>query len=282
MRVAMLIPAVLAVISVCDAAQQTKAVRPSVSQVRERMISEKWKERAVAFEDALRLLRSGGQNDSEADKLRCGLIELLAKENSLSRVRAKAFRQKTMVADDVAEVTGEEHSEYLAELISVVADLDDERAIPALLGAANTGGIAIQGVARFGTKALDVVLEQAKGSDADLAAGALFVVLDMLGLRTVTDPASLLRIKGAIRSALASPDARRRRVAVWAIEYLEDREEFVSALKEIAKNDPYRLPGQPMEDGTIGDLYSVRHTAGLVLQRILNHEPLPVTPPIKR
>jgi hypothetical protein len=66
------------------------------------------------------------------------------------------------------------------------------------------------------------------------------------------------------------------------IEYLEDREEFVPALKEIEKHDPYKLPGQPMEDGTIGDRYSVRLIAGLVLQRILNHEPLPTTPPIKR
>jgi hypothetical protein len=209
MRVAVLIPAVLVAAAICDAAQQAKVARLAVSQVRERMTSEKWKEREAAFEDALRLLRSGTQSAGETDRLRYSLIQLLAKEEDLKRARAKTeVLPRTMTKEEAAEA--EEEYEYFTGLITAVSLLDDERAIPALLAVATTGGVACQGVARFGTKALDAVLEQAKGPDSRLAAGALFVVMDMLGLRTVTDPLSLLRIKDALRSALASPDARRR------------------------------------------------------------------------
>ncbi len=281
MRVAVLIPAFLVIAAICDAAQQAKVARPSVSQVRERMTSSKWRDRAAAFEDALRLLRSGTQSADETDRLRHSLIELLAKEEDLNRARAKTMvLPRTMTKEEAAEA--EEKYEYFTSLITSVSLLDDERAIPALLAVATTGGVACEGVARFGTKALDAVLEQARGPDSRLAAGALFVVIKMLGLRTVTDPVSLLRIKEALRTAIASSDPNPRQVAVWAIEYLEDREEFVPALKEIAAHDPAKLSGQPLWDGTIGDHYFVRSTAGLVLQRILNREPLPTTPPIKR
>jgi hypothetical protein len=101
-----------------------------------------------------------------------------------------------------------------------VADFNDERAIPALLGAAGTGGMATRGVARFGKKALDLTLKQTESRDADLANGAAFVIREMLEMHTVSDPDSHIRIKSALRSALARPEFEVREAAIGAIEYL--------------------------------------------------------------
>jgi hypothetical protein len=247
-----------------------KAARATVAQVQERITSSNWRDRAAAVNDTLDLLRCGAPSAGEADSLRYGLIELLAKEENLRRARAKTeVLPRTMTKEEAAEA--EEEYEYFDSLVGAVAFLNDERAIPALLLVPAAGGAACPGVSQFGTKALDAVLEQANGPDSKLAAGALFVVLEMLEFRTVTDPVSLLRIKTVLRSALASPDPSRRQIAVWAIEFLEDREEFVPALKEIAAHDPAKLSGQPLSDGTIGDHYFVRRTAERVLDRIAQH-----------
>lgn len=153
-----------------------------------------------------------------------------------------------------------------------MADFDDERAIPALLGAADTGGMATRGVARYGTKALGRVLEQVKGQDPHLASGALFVIRDMLEFRLVSDSDSLLQIRNALRSALARQDFEVRDSAVSIIEYLQDREEFVPALNEIAEHDPVTLPGKPDDGGDGGKFYPLRQNARRLLRRIANHE----------
>ena len=154
-----------------------------------------------------------------------------------------------------------------------MADLKDERAIPALLAAAPTGGMAIRGVARFGKKALDAVLDRLRAGMKSLAYGAVFVLAKMLEFRTVSHPDSHLRIKNALRSSLDVAYSNVRFSAVGAIEYLDDREEFVPMLKDLAEHDPYKLAGQPLYDGTIGDAYFVRQIAERVLRSIANHEP---------
>ncbi len=287
MRATVLISTLLATAAYCVSAQPTRSVYPTVSQVLDRMTSSKWKERRTAFYGAISLLESGWQNASDADTLRCGLIQLLTRENSLNKPPEELARQRTVPRDDEEEAAdktlppgtwSEERSDYYADLIGSVADLDDERAIPVLLAVTPTGGMATQGVARFGTKVLDPVLEQVKGPDSNLAAGALFVILEMLKLRTVNDTASHLRIKDALRTTLASPDARRRDCAIYAIEFLDDREEFVPMLKQLAEHDPDKLTGQPLKDGSIGDIYFVRRNARRVLQCIAKHERPPAGP----
>jgi hypothetical protein len=251
------------------------------------MTSSKWKERRTAFYGALTLLESGWQNASDADTLRCGLIQLLDRENSLNKPPEELARQRTVPRDDEEEAAdktlppgtwSEERSDYYADLIGSVADLDDERAIPVLLAAAQTGGMAAQGVARFGITALDPVLEQVRGSDSMLACGAIFVIHEMLKLRTANDAGSQLRIKNALREALSSTDSWRRSYAVSAIEYLDGREEFVPTLKQLAEHDPAKLGGQPLKDGSIGDIYYVRQDARRVLQGIAKHERPPAGP----
>jgi len=240
--------------------QRGSSVHTAVSPLLERMSSHKWRDRSKAFEEAAELLVSRNPSPSDADRLRLGVIQLLVTENN----------DKVPAAD---EKEGEENSQYYSSLINFVAHLGDERAIPALLGAALTGGMATRGVARFGKKALDPTLGQINRGGPKLASGAVYVVQKMLEMHTINDPDSHLRIKNALRSSLASPDSDVREAAVYAVEYLDDREEFVPMLKDLAEHDPGKVSGQPKWDGTIGDIYPVRELATKLLRKIANHEP---------
>lgn len=258
MRVAAVIFALLA--AGLASGQQGNSVHTAVSPLLERMSSQEWPDRSKAFDEAVELLASGKLSPGDANRLRLGVIQLLVTENN-DKVPA------------ASEKEGEENSMYYSSLIDFVAHSGDERAIPALLGAAMTGGMATRGVARFGKKALDPTLAQVKSGDPKLASGAVYVVQKMLQMHTVTDADSHLRMKNAMRSALASPDSDVRLAAVYAVEYLNDREEFVPILKDLAEHDPDKLPGQPKWDGTVGDIYPVRELATKLLRKIANHEP---------
>jgi len=178
-----------------------------------------------------------------------------------------------VTSENYGEGYGEGKSEYYAGLIAFVAGLNDERAIPALLGAAGSGGMATRAVAQFGKKALDTTLAQVKNPDPHLAEGALWVIREMLKMHTVPGPDSHLRIKDTLKSALASPDHDVRETAMFAIEYLDEREEFVPMLQNIAEHDPYK---SPFNLGGTGDRednqYVVRRGARLLLRKIANHE----------
>jgi hypothetical protein len=64
-----------------------------------------------------------------------------------------------------------------------------------------------------------------------------------------------------------------------AIEYLDDREEFVPLLKDVAEHDPVKLAGQrPDDGGDNGEFYPGRFHARQLLRKIANHE----YPPIDR
>jgi len=246
------------------------------------MKSATWTERQKAFGEATELAASGKQTPHDADQLRFGIIQLLIKENNgglkepdneTQQGSPNTASTESSANENYGEGYGEDKSEYYASLIGFVAGLNDERAIPALLGAAGTGGMATRAVARFGERALDPTLAQVKNPDPDLAEGALWVIREMLKMRTVSDPDSHLRIKNTLKSALGSPDHDVRETAIFAIEYLDDREEFVPMLQDIAEHDPYKSPYNLGSRGNGEDgQYVVRRGARLLLRKIANHE----------
>lgn len=244
-------------------AQQTAITNSTVSSVLQGMKGSKWTQRAEAFGQAADLLSSPETTPKDADRLRVGIIQLLVAENS----------DKTPVTE---ENEGDEQGEYYAGLVGFVGHMGDERAIPALLGASGTGGMATRAVARFGKKALDPTLAQAGGQDPRLAEGALFVVRDMLEFGLVDDPDSHLRIRNALRTALASPEELVRETAISAIEYMKDREEFVPELRAVAQHDPYKLDGHSDDGQDNGEIYPVRRAARILLKQIASHEKPPV------
>jgi hypothetical protein len=250
-------------------AQQATTGQTDVSRILTRMSSAKWSERSEAYSDAANMLASGKHEQGDADRLKVGLIQLLATENKAT----KAFAKQQIAGEDANDESVEAYEEYYAGLVGFVAELGDERAIPALLGAAGTGGMATRGVARFGKKALGVVLEQVASEDARPADDALFVIIEVLRMHTVSDPDSLLKIKNSLRSALASPEHRVRENAISAIEYLGDRQEFVPILQDIAAHDSYKSPNNPENGGNSAEsAYRVRKRAQSLLRKIANHE----------
>jgi len=260
-------------------AQQTSSTHSPVSSILARMNSASRTERERAFDEAAERLGSDPTGPKDADSLRLGVIRLLVRENKEALKASSEVKpvSPAMSADDVQAAEGEGDSDYYSGLVGFVANLNDVRAIPALLGAANTGGIASRAVARFGKRALDPTLGQTKSSNADLAEGALWVIRDMLEFRLLNDPESHQRIKDALRSALRSSDSSAREAAMAAIEYLDDREEFVPLLKEIAQNDPVKIAGQrPDDGGDNGEFYPTRFSARRLLRKIANHEQPPI------
>jgi hypothetical protein len=283
---------------VADAARAYRAHK--LSAILARMESSDRPGRQAAFEDLLNFLPTYGkqpaqadgqssaflsQNTDEAKLVRGALIRLLITENNRTRsiTEHNRARSQTAVATKLTTEALESdveteatEDEYYPELIGIVADFNDDRAIPALLGAASTGGMATVGVARYGKKALDQVLQQAAGQDPHLASGALWVIRDMVEFRLVNDPDSLLRMTSALRSALTRPDFELRDSALWIIGYLPDRDEFVPALNEIAEHDPITLPGKPDDGGDGRKFYPLRQNARKLLRMIANHEWTPV------
>lgn len=261
-------------------AQSITGSQSNVDSVLHQLKSSSWMERSLGFEKAVEMIGSNRQSNDDKGVLRVGLISLLITENTQSRTEAPKEQASPNVSNgdsDGAPPSGtwsEERSDYYGDLIGAVGDLNDVRAIPALLGAAATGGMATRGVARFGTPALDPVIEQINGRDPLLAGGAVFVLRDMLERRTVSDAPSMVRIKNALRVALARPELAVREPAIFAIEYLPDREEFVPLLQQIAANDPIKIDGLMPSDGADGgQLYPVRRDARSLLSKIANHEP---------
>ena len=252
------------IVAICIAGSLTIGLKAretsDVSALLRKMTSPSWTVRRGAFEQSSRLFAAGNLAPDAADELREGIVNLLALENQ--RMPG-------------ANLNSEEHSEYYAELIDYVSRLNDERAIPALLGASCTGGMAIRGAARFGARALDPTLKEVLSGSSQRAHCAIYVLQKLLEVHTFKDRASLERIRDALGTSLHSPDHWVRQAAVWAVLFLDDREEFVPILKDIAEHDPYKRRGQA-ENGTASDGYPVRKLAASVLHDIAEHTPPPV------
>src|SRR6266446_4772081 len=199
------------------------------------------------------------QHPDQAESVKLGLIQLLGKEN-------ETFMGKSVPPGTYSE----EDMEHYAQVIEAVSELNDGRALPALIGAMTTGGIATGGILRFGDKALGPVLEQLKNPDGMVRARALAIAVTIL--KAANNDVSRTRIKDLLRSSLRDTDASVRTEAVMLIECRDERQEFVPVLQDLAKNDPERFPGKT-DDGVDSDwYYPVRVQARRVLRDIENNK----------
>jgi len=209
------------------------------------------------------LARYFDTHPNQSERVKVGLIQLLAKEDE-TFISDKSVPPGTYTEND---------SEYYATLIDTVSSLNDDRAIPALVGAMTTGGIAGRGVLKYGDKALGPVLEQLKNPDGLVRASALGMSVVLLDARH--DPASHKQAIGLIRLALTDSASAMREEAVLVIRCLAERQDFVSALENISKTDPENFPGRS-DDGVDGDhFYPVRVVARQVLRDIQNNAVCP-------
>jgi hypothetical protein len=154
--------------------------------------------------------------------------------------------------------------------VDTVSSLNDDRAIPALVGAMTTGGMAQRGVLKFGDKALTSVMEQFKSSDALVRASALGMATGILEQKK--DAASHALVISLIQSSLKDPGAVVRREAVQEVDCLDARKNFIPVLEEVARTDPDKLPGRALDGGDGGQFYPVRADARQALRHIKNNE----------
>ena len=276
MRATLLACALLASV-IQSAAQQTGAAHPTAASVLDRMRSPDPAERVKAFDDADQLLASGKSASGDIDRLKVGIIELLIAENARTnlpdedRSKQAATRAGCGNGTDNCEGSEEGESEYYPSLIAIVAGFDDERAIPALVGAMPYASDATGALLRFGDKAIGPILDQLKSRNALLRTSALSMAISIMGGQNKSGSGP--RIREMLRSALTDPAAVVRSNAVNEIACLDDRRDFVPVLEKLAKTDPVHYKGRA-DDGVDGDqFYPVRFDARRALREIQSNQP---------
>lgn len=100
---------------------------------------------------------------------------------------------------------------------------------------------------QFGDKALEPVLAQLKNSDALVRAGALRTAARIL--ESKRDKDSVARLDGILRSSLKDPRPAVRTAAIWEIGCLENKQDYIPVLGQIAKTDTFKLPGKALDGG---------------------------------
>lgn len=276
MRVTMHCCMVILTVAATAYSQQTKPQNSRLPDIIQRMEDGDLQTREAAFNELMttmaaddpaesartgeRLNRFLAKHPEHADRVKLGLVHLLNRENYL-------------FVEDKNPPTGnygEDDTEHYAQVIDVVAALDDERTIPALVGAMTTGGMAERGILKYGDKAIEPVLHELKNPNELVRAEALSMSITLL--ENKNDPASHTRIRELIRSSLMDPAAVVRGHAVKEIDCLEDRRDFMPILENIAKTDPANFPGTE-DDGVDGDkFFPVRVDARRVLRDIQSNK----------
>jgi len=258
-------------------AQQPPSLDSKISAILVRMKGKNLLVREKAYDDLMEVLASerehapagtsanvfsnlASQHPDQSDRVRLALIQLLEWENELF-ISPKDVEHSHYTERD---------SEHYADLITTVSIMYDERAIPALVGAMTTGGIATRGLLYFGDKALDPITEQLKSPNTLVRSSALALSISLLEDRK--DPASHKRAMDLIRLYLNDSDAVVRNEAVRDVECVGERREFVSALEQIAKTDSFKLPGKALDGGDGEEFYPVRYSARRVLRDIKDNK----------
>lgn len=265
-------------------AHQSASLDSKVANVLARISGRDMQKRKAAFNDMMALIYEGKkgtaesghadalaaffkQHPDQADGVKLGLIQLLKADNA--DFQDKNTPPGTYTEDDM---------EHYAEVVNVVSSLNDERTIPVLVSAISTGGIAQRALFQYGDKALAPVLEQLKrqpdpNSVSDLLAQASALQMSFALLAKRGDSTSQAQIRELILAYVKAPSGATRRIAVQEIDCVDDRQNFVPLLEEIAKTDPQKLGGKPLDGGDNNQFYPVRADARRVLRHIQNNEP---------
>jgi len=266
MRVSFLAVPILFVVQLTA---QQPVERTMVAGILQKMSSSKMYEREQAFDEGSTLLASENTAPHDVERLRLGMIGLLASENARDNIP-----DEEMVAPASGEAYDEdadaESSRYMQRLIATVAGFNDERAIPALAGAVCWGDSATKALLALGDKALAPVLDQLKSRNSNLRMCSLDMVIS---LEAPSHLVSQIRIKELIRSSLDDPDPTVRSSVIRAIDCRKDRQDFAPLLQQVAKADPTKLPGKALDGGDGDEFYPVRADARRVLRHIQNNQP---------
>jgi hypothetical protein len=191
----------------------------------------------------------------EADSIRLGLIHLLETETRAEKAAPVGSRT-------------EGDGEYFFSATMAVSGLHDERSIPALVGTIYSSGVDLL---QFGDVALEPIVAQLKNPYALSRSKAL--QLAAIILESKKEAGRLSRVEGLIRESINDNAPVVRSVAIREIGCLDNRQEWVPVLEQIAKTDAAKLPGRA-DDGIDNDgFYPVRFEARRTLRNIENNKP---------
>jgi len=148
-----------------------------------------WTIRAAAFEDLSEV------GFATSDQLKLAAIALLNTENANNTLKP------SVISDD-----NEAYGEYYGDVIQAVARLNDLRSISALVGAINTGNMAGDAIAGFGTSALELVLQQLSSQNDTVRGSAALTIGKMVDTNLLGDSNSRSKIRNALNNASTDPD----------------------------------------------------------------------------
>lgn len=200
------------------------------------------------------LSKFSAKHPNNADEINTTLIWLLETENNFMREYAKKF-------EITGEALTEEYTNYHGDLIGTVAGLKDSRAVNALIGAINTGGMATNGLAEIAPFSIDAVAEKAVSDDWSTRSSAAIVLSQMLKPANIDrfeteNPGLRERIKQLLIIKAKDSDYDVRLSAIEGLAKLPDTD-VVKVLEDISKNDPYQ--SKTSDGGT--NSYRVREAA---------------------
>lgn len=201
----------------------------------------------------------------DRDQVVTALIALLSRENAIAH-------RGTISGEQL----GEDYFNFYGDVIASVVSLNDRRAIPALLGAIDTGGMVTRALASFGDAALPGILQRVNDQDTVVRMGAIITLAEMLEKNPAlfsSNPVETEQVKRALLSAAADNESGVRTAAVGGLAALKDPS-VVSVIQQLAESDPAMLPGQAFGGK---DLYPVRLAAQRALASIAGekaHDPV--------
>ena len=167
----------------------------------------------------------------------------------------------------------EESGEYSGELIHILGEYKDVRAIPALLnGLGHVGGTSVtEGYAKIGPTLLDALFLKVNNESHTVRIDALYYIgklpqnMIRYGYDISTDHKR--KIKECLLSSLKDKKFNIRYSAIKAIDNVQsiynkdELADFITLLESLSKNDPYI-------DKTENNAYSIRINAALVMNHL--------------
>jgi hypothetical protein len=168
-----------------------------------------------------------------AEAIKVGLIGLLSADSP-------AFEDPAAQPGTEAE----NDTLYWATEIYLVAALQDDRAIPALVGAGSNSA-AMGRVLDYGRKALPLVLKELDNPDRFVQSFAFSIAAEIM--RADSDPVMHAELLRLVTAGLINQNDLIRRDALWVIEErmpISDQRQLIPALERVARKDPSR-GGEP-------------------------------------
>lgn len=213
---------------------QLHAQRASVGETVQRMRSEVDSTRMHAFYEMIGRGPNAGArmravieaNPGEKEAISAALIAALARAN----------RPPTAPP---SHVDAEAFAEYHGDLIWAVSELHDQRAIPALMGALETGGLAQRAIASFGPRVIPELEGALRAESSSRRVAATMTLVRMVGdPKTLADSASRSAIRDALLRAFADEDRFVRQGAMRGLGAFSDSS-VTAALRDAGANDPW-------------------------------------------